>query len=78
MKLLPNAIEVWCCPNKHDHRIVVSLGGDMIDWRTQELGYVYIRHNGDQYTAVMSKADMIAWLTDPDNIAEQKVVEDAA
>ncbi len=74
MALLPYAIEVWCCPNKRDQRVELSLDGGMIDWRTQELGYVYMRHNGDEYTPIKSKADMRAWLNDPTNPAEPKEI----
>lgn len=78
MALLPYEIEVWCCPGKQDDRITLVLDGGMIDWRTQELGYVYVRSsNGDKYTKIMPKKDMQAWLDSPDNNAEPKVVENA-
>lgn len=72
MSKLPEHIEVWCCPNKHDKRVELYLDGGRDE---NGLGWVYKRtSNGDEYTPVLPEATMLEWLADKDNPAIPEVL----
>lgn len=73
--MLPERIEVWCCPSKHDKRTELYLDGGIVDKEKQVLGFLYRRvSNGDDYTPVLPKEEMLEWINNPYNDAEPEAL----